>query len=120
MTQATAEFNPVRLLRLRNALREQVNSVVAGSGLEVRELDRKLVIFNPRDLEKGRVYISYETVEVTRRRVTWDYLGCLDGHPGTAPHSDPRNDPDRDPDGDLIVHLRAIVAALSDRSGEDS
>ena len=51
-----------------------------GTGLEIRELARELVISNPGHPGQGRIYVTYATGEVSHRRVVWDYLGCIDGH----------------------------------------
>jgi hypothetical protein len=75
-----------------------VRDRLKGKGLDIRELDRELVISVPGQPEKGRIYINLTTGEVSHRRVLWDYLGLLEGHGN-----------DRDPDepgidADTIIH----------------
>ena len=53
--------------------------MLAGSGLEMRELDNGLVILNPKYPERGQVHIAYDDCYVSWERVTWDYWGVLEG-----------------------------------------
>src|SRR5215471_14600358 len=50
--------------------------------LKVRELKKELVISNPRDPDKGRVYVDYETGFVSWVRPVWDHWGPLQGYSG--------------------------------------
>ena len=60
-----------------------------GKGLEIRELASQLAISNPDDTAAGRVYISYANGDVSVRRVTWDYLGPLEGFESSEPDHEP-------------------------------
>jgi hypothetical protein len=62
------------------ALRRQVGEMLAGSGLRIREQARELVITNPQDPDKGRIYIDYAEGQVCWTRTIWDYWGALEGH----------------------------------------
>jgi hypothetical protein len=74
-----------------------VRTLLAGSGMEIQELARELIISNPRDPHRGRIHVTYETGEVSWSRTVWDYTvwdywGYLDGYgdtPGGGPGSGP-------------------------------
>jgi hypothetical protein len=85
--------------RDRNMLIRKVKSLLRGSGLDVRELQKQLVISNPGHPEKGRIYIPYASAEVSLRRPIWEYLGHLEGQSG-----------DHDPE--LRVNAAKIIGTL--------
>jgi hypothetical protein len=89
--------------RARNNLIRTVKAGLRGSGLDTRELVNELVISNPGHPEKGRVYITYASAEVSLRRPIWEYLGCLDGHDSY----------DHDPE--LRVDVDKIIGTLGGR-----
>ena len=64
---------------VRQRLKQAVAEMLAGTGLEIRELDHELVIFNPRDLDQGQIHVSYADLCVSWERVIWDYWGPLEG-----------------------------------------
>jgi hypothetical protein len=90
MTQPPVRLNGVEICHARNLLRQELQALLRGSGLEIRDRVRNLAIHNPHAPDNGRIYISYTTGDVTWQRTTWDYLGPLQGH-------EPDDDPDRDP-----------------------
>jgi hypothetical protein len=98
------ELTAVRECRARNMLCKQVRRLLAGSGLEIRELARELVIINPRDPHRGRIHVNYKTGEVSWSKTTWDYWGYLDGC-GSAP--------DGSADGEAVIGASRIISALS-------
>lgn len=100
-TQPPDELTWIQICQARSALRRQVDGLLRGSGLEIRELATCLVIYNPRDPDKGRIYITYTTSDVSHRLVTWGYLGTLRGYDG--------DDPDREP----AVDAAAIITTLT-------
>ena len=83
-------------------MRRIVGELLRGTVLEIRELTHHLVISNPRDPDKGRIYIAYTTGEVSHRLITWDYFGPLQGY-------EPNDDPDREP----AVNAAKIIATLT-------
>lgn len=91
-------FQPIRA---RNTLVRTVRTLLKGTGLDIRELASELVISRPGHPEHGRVYITYAHAEVTHRRITWEYLGYLDGY-GSA-----------DPEAEPGIDARTISAALT-------
>jgi len=66
------------------------------------------VVSHPGHSERGRVYITYATGDVSHKRTIWDYLGRLDGYG--------RPDPDAEPP----VDTAAIITALSGRARPSS
>jgi hypothetical protein len=102
MTYGPEELTWVQICRARGTLRRIVGELLRGSGLEIRELANHLVICNPRDPEKGRIYITYATGEVSHRLVSWDFLGTLHGY-------EPDDDPDREPS----VGAATIITTLT-------
>jgi len=101
-------MNEVEKLRARNALRQKVQALLRGSGLEIRELAHALAIFNPRDPDRGRIHVTYASGEASWKRVSWEYLGPLPGY-------EPDDDPDREPS----VDAAKIIAALAGRTPSD-
>jgi hypothetical protein len=102
MTNGPGELTSIQICRARSTLRQAVDALLHGHKLEIRELARALAISNPGDPDKGRIYITYATAEVSHRRVIWDYLGPLQGH-------EPNRDPDREPGVDAAT----IIATLT-------
>jgi hypothetical protein len=96
------EQTPLELCHARGVLRQQVEALLHGSGLEIRELSNHLSINNPRDPDKGRIHISYASGEVSWKRTTWDFLGALQGY-------EPTDDPDREPS----VDAETIISTLT-------
>jgi hypothetical protein len=103
MTPPPAEPTAVQLCQNRARLRRTVRDLLTGSGLEIRERDKELVISNPRAPEKGRVHITYAAGEVSLRQTIWNYWGYLGGY------SQP---PEADPDSEPGVTASKIIAAL--------
>ncbi len=69
-----------------------VSGLLAGTGLEIRERDKHLVISNPRHPERGRIYVTYTAGEISLRQTTWQYWGYLDGY-GKPQWADPESEP---------------------------
>lgn len=107
MTAAT-ELTAIQLCHTRSRLRRMVGDLLAGSGLEIRELERELVISNPRDPQKGRVCITYASGEVSLRLTIWDYWGYLGGY-GRPLWADPESEPG--------IEASRIIASLGGRAG---
>jgi hypothetical protein len=105
MTQQTYETGALQAFRERNALIRAVRTLLKGSGLDIRERARGLVISNPGHPEHGRIYITYISGEVSHCRTTWDYLGHIHGH-GSA-----------DPDDEPPVNTDTIIGALTGQPG---
>lgn len=101
MTTGPDELTWVQICRARATLRQHVEDGLRGSGLQIRELAAHLTIHNPDDPDKGRVYITYASGDVSCRCITWEYLGSLQGYDG--------DDPDREPG----VDATAIIATLT-------
>jgi hypothetical protein len=103
MDQAPDELPAVRFCQARSKLRAVTRSMLAGSGLEIRDLERALVVCNPRDPDKGRIYISYATGEVSLNRTSWDYFGYLRGYARAL---------EADPDSEPVADAQTIISAL--------
>src|ERR1700683_2792026 len=71
VTPTPTELEAVRLCKTKTTLHALVREMLTGSGLEIRDRDRKLVISNPRDPDRGRIYINYITGEVSWQRPVW-------------------------------------------------
>jgi hypothetical protein len=71
VTPAPAVLDSFRLCRAMNALHAMMREMLAGSGLEIRQLKNELVISNPDNPDKGRIYINYITGEVSWKRPVW-------------------------------------------------
>jgi hypothetical protein len=71
-----------RLQRIidKNAARQMVAAMLAGSGLVIKPLASELVVTNPEDPERGELCIEYATGYVSLRRVIWEHWGPLDGY----------------------------------------
>jgi hypothetical protein len=96
MTQMPADLeNVAKPLRARNMLIRTVKTLLKGAGLDIRELANELVISNPGHPEKGRVYVTYASGEVSLRRPSWDYLGYLEGYGGDGQEAKLRVDADK-------------------------
>lgn len=95
MTQAEGETDVLAALRARNALVRAVREGLKGTGLDVRELVKELVISNPGHPENGRIYIPYTSAEVSLRRPIWEYLGYLEGYGSDEKDPELRVDADR-------------------------
>ena len=102
MTRQPPGRTGLQLLQARNALRQTVEALLRGSGLDIRELTHDLAISNPRDPERGGIHISYISGEASWKRSTWDYLGPLQGY-------EPDDDPEREP----AVDAATIITALT-------
>jgi hypothetical protein len=101
MTRPPDDLPSVAILRARAALRRTLEPQLRGHGLDIRELTTALAIGNPAAPDHGRVHITYTTADVSLRRVTWTYLGPLEG-------CEPSDDPDREPG----VTAEKIIAIL--------
>jgi hypothetical protein len=102
MTNGPYELTWIQMCRARSALRQKVDDLLRGSGLEVREMANDLAVSNPRDPDKGRIYVKYASGDVSLKRVIWDHLGSLQGYEG--------DDPDCEPG----VDAAKIIATLTD------
>jgi hypothetical protein len=111
MTQASDELPAVQLCQARNKLGAMARRMLAGSGLEIRDLERGLAISNPRDPDRGRIYISYVTGEVSLSRPSWDYFGYLQGYASAL---------EADPDSEPVADAQAIIDALCGHGGSAS
>lgn len=111
MTQVPDELPAVRLCQARNKLMAVARTLLAGSGLEIRDLERSLVICNPRDPDRGRIYISYVTGEVSLTRTLWDYFGYLQGCASAL---------EADPDSEPVADAQTIINALCGHGGGTS
>ena len=60
--------------------RRMVAAMVDGSGLKIRALKHDLVITNPDDPERGRIYVEYANGYVTWERMVYEYWGPLQGY----------------------------------------
>lgn len=89
MTHPAGDKSVFQPIRARNTLIHTVRTLLKGTGLDIRELARELVISLPGHPEHGRVYITYSKGDVSHRRTTWHYLGRLDGHGPTDPDTEP-------------------------------
>jgi hypothetical protein len=87
--------------RAKIKLIHTVHERLKGTGLDIRELAKELVISHPGHPEHGRLYINLATAEVSHRLPTCTYLGYLDGY-GT----------DRDPD-EPRVDTNKIITTLT-------
>jgi hypothetical protein len=105
MTQAPDELASIQLVRAQIRLRRMFGELLAGSGLEIRERRKALVISNPQDPEKGRIYVMYRTGEVSLRLTLWDYWGHLRGY----------GLPEAVPDSEASVDIARIIDALGGR-----
>src|ERR1700728_204269 len=103
MTQPASEADAVGAVRARNTLIRTVRTQLRGAGLEVRELASELVISHPGHPERGRIYVTYASGDVSHKRTIWEYLGHLDGYGSPDPAAEPPVDP------------AAIIAALNGR-----
>jgi hypothetical protein len=98
ISQPAQALDARQTLRARNMLVQTVRTRLKGTGLDIRELASELVISYPGHPERGRIYITYATGEVSLRLTVWTYLGPLEGF-------EPNDDPDREPavDADKII-----------------
>ena len=101
MIQPASPADPPTWFQARNALIRTVRAQLKGKHLDIRELDNEMAISSPGHPEKGRVYITYTTAEVSHRKTTWDYLGHFEGHSNT-------HDPD-EPDVDAGTIIRTLT-----------
>jgi hypothetical protein len=102
MTHEPDEPTDIDLCRARTTLRHNLDPLLRGYGLEIRELATAVAIGNPSDPAKGRIHITYTNADVSLRRVTWDYLGVLQGY-----------EPDDDPDRELGITAATIITTLT-------
>ena len=66
----------------KSQTRRMVAAMVTGSGLRIRALKHDLVITNPDDPERGRIYVEYANGYVTWERMVYEYWGPLQGYTG--------------------------------------
>jgi hypothetical protein len=100
------ELRSVRACRARTVLLGVVREMLAGRGLDIRDREKDVVVTNPRDPDKGRVYINHATGEASWMRPVWEYLGHLQGY-AQAPEADP----DTEPVADAAAILRALCGS---------
>jgi hypothetical protein len=96
------EQTPLELCHARGTLRQQVDALLRGSGLQIRERTHHLAISNPADPDRGQIHVSYARAEVSWRRTTWQYLGPLAGH-------EPTDDPDQEPPVDAGTIISTLL-----------
>lgn len=89
-------------VRARNTLVRSLREALKGRGLNIRERRKELVISVPRHPERGRVYITLASGEVSHVRTIWIYLGHL-----------PRHATDHDLDDEPQVDTNMIAAMLA-------
>src|ERR1700735_2863941 len=99
------ELSALEMLQARNALRATLDSLLAESGLKIRDLARDIVISNPHHPEKGKVYVGCPDGPVAWKRTVWDRWGYL-----TDPASEPAK-PRPGPDAEEIA--AKIISALT-------
>jgi hypothetical protein len=106
MASSVSEPGTVQTCRARNRLRQDLEVLVSGTGLRIRELTNELVITNPRDLEKGQIHVAYSDGYVSWERTVWEYLGNLQGYGNET--------------GEAVlgVSIEKILARLGGRQGE--
>ena len=97
------ELTPLELCRARSVLRRQVVAMLHGLGFEIRELASHLAVTNPAAPDQGQIQIGYASGEVSRRRITYEYLGPLRGY-------ERDDDPDREPS----VDAGTIISVLTE------
>jgi hypothetical protein len=90
MTHPADDKDPGEAVRTRNLLVRRVRAQLKGQGLDIRELENDLAISRPGYPDKGRIYIKYANSEVSHGRMTWTYLGHLDGLSSDAATAEPR------------------------------
>ncbi|HEY3733591.1 MAG TPA: hypothetical protein VGL63_06720 [Streptosporangiaceae bacterium] len=73
-----------------------METLLAGTGLHIREQPRDLLITNPSDPDKGTVYIGTRDGHAAWEHTVWDHWGSL-----------------TDPDPDPVDLARKIITALS-------
>jgi hypothetical protein len=112
MTQPPDEHTDIQHLRARTTLRRNLDPQLRGHGLDTRELTTALAIGNPGHPEKGRVHITYATGDVSIKRVTWEYLGPLQGY-------EPDDDPDREPGVDPAQIISILTGHTPPPAGPD-
>jgi hypothetical protein len=82
MTQASDEsgYASLQLIINKSQARRTVTAMLDGSGLQVRQLKRELVISNPTEPEKGRIHVEYANGYVSCERTVWEHWGPLQGY----------------------------------------
>jgi hypothetical protein len=84
-TPGPGESGPAGLRQARDALRAAVESLLDGHGLEIRELPHDFLVSNPREPEKGYVYIGIPDGHAAWKHTVWDHFGSLtDADPETG------------------------------------
>jgi hypothetical protein len=107
--QSPGDLQAVRSCRARNTLLTLVRNMLAGSGLDIRDRDKYLVISNSADPDQGRIYINYRTGEVSWQRPVWQFFGHLKGYASAA-----EADPDTEPVADAQTIIRALTGHHDD------
>src|ERR1700690_210884 len=76
-TPGPGESGPAGLRQARDALRAAVESLLDGHGLKIRELPHDFLVSNPREPEKGYVYIGIPDGHAAWKHTVWDHFGSL-------------------------------------------
>jgi hypothetical protein len=105
MNTPGSSHDALTAFRDRNILIQAVRDQLKGTGLDTRELTHHLAISTPGHPERGRIYIAYDTGEISHRRTTWQYLGNLHRHTTTP---DPNPDPD-EPTADITTIINILT-----------
>jgi hypothetical protein len=82
MTSAPDEPGSASLQRIidKGQAARLVEAMFDGSELTIRKLKRDLVISNPADRDKGRIYLEYATGHVSWTRTVSEHWGLLQGY----------------------------------------
>lgn len=59
-------------------VRHAIATMLDGTALHIEERDHELAITNPRDPERGHVYVAYDDAYVTWEHVSCEYWGELE------------------------------------------
>jgi len=70
----------LRRISDKTVARKRVKALLDGTGLRVRAMANELVVMNPHDPEKGRIYIEFADGSVSWERTAWSHLGHLQGY----------------------------------------
>jgi hypothetical protein len=76
-SKAADEREQEEKARTKERIKEAVARLVEGTGLQVRELPRELVITNPDDPENGQLHVDFKHGYMSWERVVWDFWGTV-------------------------------------------
>jgi DNA-binding XRE family transcriptional regulator len=75
--------------RARALARQRVSQLLDNCALQIEEHASGLVVTNPRRLEEGQIHVAYADGSVCWQRVSWEYLGRLEGFGHSADGREP-------------------------------